>query len=356
MNDSVVIEISTPEVTHHETTWTPRKGVLPRPDVPSRPASSDVYKSRLLAYATTMADQMITISSGDESLPRQQTDKRVDLLEIERAASSPVTQNPSPLGLIDKRIPNTLSEDPTASGYDNGHATTPELYTETLDPNDWTQLGLVGPLAEARLDRSTTALTAFSEFGAPNNNRSGGELAPTNLSGNFNTTGTYVEGVEQDIINEFEEDEPLVSDYYVIQEDYDMLAADEPSDDESWLTGQHQATTLRQGSEDGHPVPEVDYGASTIFETPKRGPKIQPFPMKVSRLDPVRDATAPDENQPMLSRLAPKFIPQSSRHVRPSPFAALLKKQLKDHPDAVGAKGQHDAAEDHEDEIEPWLG
>ncbi|CAE7177353.1 unnamed protein product [Rhizoctonia solani] len=287
----------------HRRIWTPKKRVLPEIHVPARPMSSDVYKSRLLAYATAVADQMS--NSGDEDPVEQQTNKHINLPGTKRVAASPRTA--SSFVLLDNRVSNTLPEDLGLSGYTEDHTAMPGPYTETLDPNDRTKLKRTEPLDSGRLDHSTdrTQLTPL-KFGAFDNGRSD-ELVPTNLD----IICAHLEDHEKeyqsdDAIDELEESDPLVSEYEVVQEDYDVLAADEPSDDEGGPTEQHQATA-RQGSQWEHSVPDMVDAASKMLEAPKRDPRIQPFPMKVSCHSPVPNPTAPDKT--------PKFIPQHSRRV-----------------------------------------
>ncbi|KAL5631227.1 hypothetical protein ACGC1H_006914 [Rhizoctonia solani] len=328
--------ISTPDVIHGQI-WMSRKGALLQAPIPPRPVSSDVYKSRLLAYATAVADNMS--SSGDEDLVRQQTNKRADLPEAERAANSPVTRNASSFGLPEERVLNTLSEGLALSEHSNGLAVTPGQYTRTLGPGHRAELQLAKSLATGRLAQNVAGThTTSSVLGVSENDRSSDELAPTNLDGGFDMADTYLEDREkkyqrENMMDEFEENEALVSEYEVMQEEYDVLAADEPSDDESWLA------ESQRGSEAEHSVLEGDNAASIMHQAPRRDPRIQAFPMKLSQRSPVRDTTAPGENQPILSRLLPKFVSQPSRHVRPSPFAALLKKRFKGHPDTAGPMG-----------------
>ncbi|EUC60358.1 hypothetical protein RSOL_337920 [Rhizoctonia solani AG-3 Rhs1AP] len=349
---SISHNIPMPDAIHSQI-WISGKGVLPQAHIPPRPVSSDVYKSRLLAYATTVADHMS--SSGDEDLIHQQTNKRADLPEAERAASSLVTRETPSFGLLGKRVLSTLSESLASPEHRNDLSVTPGPYTGTLGPGHRAELQLAKSLAAGRLAQNAAGThTTSSVLGASDNDRSSEELAPTNLDGNFDMADTYLEDREkehqrEDTMDEFEEDEALASEYEVMQEEYVLLAVDEPSDDESWLA------EPQRGSEAEHSVLEVDNAASIMHQAPKRDPRIQSFPMRVSHRSPVHDTTAPGENQPVLSRLLPK---SASGDVRPSLFATLLKKRFKDHPDAVGPKRQDDraAGEDQEDEIEPWSG
>ncbi|CAE6510554.1 unnamed protein product [Rhizoctonia solani] len=346
--------ISTPEGVHHQV-WTPRKEVLPQGYVQPRPASSDIYKSKLLAYATAVADHMS--SSGDEGLVRQQANERVDPPETVRAV---VTRSASSLGLPGEKALTTLLE---PSGRSNDQSAAPGLYMNALDPDSWMKPKLAKSLATGGLEDCPTGAqtTATPELGAPNSGSCDIELYQTNLDDNFDLEDTYLEDWEnkpqsQGSVDNSEKDEPLVSEYEVMQTKYDALAADEPSDDENGPAEQ-QVTIPQQGYEIEHSVPEVGGTISTMPEPLKRTPRIQPFPMKISRHCP--DTTTPGEDQPVLTKLSPKFVSQPTRYVRPSPFAALLKKRFKDRPNAVmNSKGWEDmaAVEGREDEIESWSG
>ncbi|KAG8764168.1 hypothetical protein FRC11_003024 [Ceratobasidium sp. 423] len=348
--------ISTPDAVHHQI-WTPRKGVLSQAYVQPRAASPDIYKSKLLAYATAVADHMS--NSGDEGSVCQQANERVDPPETVRAAVTRSTSSP------DEKSLTTLLKGPEPSGRSNDHSAVSGLYTNALDPDNWMEPKLAKSLATGNLENRSTGpqTTASPELGTPNSRRCDSELYQTDFDDSLGLGGTYLEGREnkpqsQGSVDDSEEGWPLVSEYEAMQAEYDALAADEPSDDESGPAEQHQVTIPQQGSEAEHSVPEVDSATSTMPEPLKRAPRIQPFPMKVSRHSP--DTTAPGENQPALTRLSPKFVSQPTRYVRPSPFAALLKKRFKDYPNAAGmaSKGQEDAAavEGREDEIESWSG
>lgn len=358
--------ISTPGTIHCHM-WAPIKGALPQPHVQQPPTPSDIYKSRLLAYATAVADHMA--SSGDEGLVHQETNERVDPPETGRAAGSPVTQNTCSFNRPHERVLNTLSEGFESSGHRNDYSEIPGLYTKSLDPHNWIEPKLAKSPAASRLARIHTA---SSVIGTSKSDPNVDELDQTDLDGNSHTADTYLEDWKNEsqskgTTDELEEENMLlVSEYEYTQAENDALAADEPSDEESGPTEQPQVIASQQGSGVEHSVPKVDNAAPIIPEPIGRSPQIHDFLMKVSRRSPVRDTTVPGEKQPVPARLSPKFVPQPSRHVRPSPFAALLKKRFKDYPNQLDPNtaepgGQADAwgdaaVEDQEDEIEPWSG
>jgi hypothetical protein len=152
------------------------------------------------------------------------------------------------------------------------------------------------------------------------------------------------------------EDRPLLSQYKLIQVDpeYDVPAADEPSDEEGEIPQQQIVSTFRQGS---NMTPEVDNSPpATMASPPENNTKIQAFPMKASRHVATPDSIAPREEQPMLTRLSPKFVTQLpvARHVRYGHCAALFKKRVKDYPHIVKVGNQPVTGMEDRDEIEPW--
>ena len=70
----------------------------------------------------------------------------------------------------------------------------------------------------------------------------------------------------------------------------------------------------------------------------------------------VPNSIAPREEQPVLTRLSPKFVTQLpvARHVRYGHCAALFKKRVKDYPHIVKAGNQPATGMEDRDEIEPW--
>ncbi|KAJ1304825.1 hypothetical protein OPQ81_005960 [Rhizoctonia solani] len=350
--------IPTPDAIH-STILTPRKELLPQARVQARLSSSDIYKSRLLAYATTVADHMS--GSGDEGSTPQHITKHIQPLETERAASSPVIRNASSLGLSDENSLSSQLEGPGSYGRSSGDPETLRLYMNVLDPNNWMKPKLAKSPATGRLDHSIAGIhTASPGSGISNSDRIGDELDQTDLDDDLDLVDTYLEDWEngsqsEATVDDFE-DRPLVSEYEAMQVECGALAANEPSDDENGPTGQHRVTTSQQDPEIEHSVLDAEKETSAVPVTPRRNPKVQPFPMNVSRRSA---ATSPKKLQPTLTRLSPKFVSQPSRHVRQSPVVASLRKRFKDHMNAVKSKddqGYATALEDGDDEIESWSG
>ncbi|CAE6356933.1 unnamed protein product [Rhizoctonia solani] len=343
---------------------TPGQEVLPESHIQPRPASSDVYKSKLLEYATVMTDHMT--SSGDEGSMGQRNIEHARS-KTEWRTSSPVTQHvPSPSQPFGKAAPTLQSpfiEGSEPFGHNNGHPATPIPYPKGLDTNNCMKLELAKLSAIRRSGYYAASIhSMFPELCSSNRDRGGDDLGQKVLDDNLDLIEfTYLEGPEnepqiEDSFDKSEEDRRLLSQYESIQMECDVLAAGEPSDEESEATESHVSTS-RRGSSVERSAPEADNLASAAATyLPKKNPKIQPFPMKVSRNGPTPDATAPGEDRLRLTRLSPKFIPQPPRHVELIPFSTLLKKQFKDWPDVVELENQITAGMEDRDEIESWSG
>ncbi|KAF8712235.1 hypothetical protein RHS03_01075, partial [Rhizoctonia solani] len=345
---------------------TPGREVILQPHFQPRLASSDIYKSKLLAYATVVADHMS--SSGDEGSAYQQSIEYANVPEVVWAASSPATQYVhSPSRPLEKR-PIVQHDQPTEScepfGHNNIHLAMVHPYTKILDPDSFMEPELDKTSATGRSGHYTTSTRAVFPVNSFNADHSNEDLSQAALGNRPELIESiYAEGPEnesqiEDSASCFEDDRSLLSEYEATQAECDTLAAGEPSDSEDGTMEQHEGPASFQGPDVERSAAEINNSLSVNeIGPPKKNPKIQPFPMKASRRSLTAEAIAPDRDQSRFNRRSPKFVSRPPKRVRPSPFAALLEKRFKEYPkDVVELKDQTVVDEGDRDEIESWSG
>ncbi|KAG8716973.1 hypothetical protein FRC08_008433 [Ceratobasidium sp. 394] len=283
-----------------------------------RPDSADVYKARLLAYATAAADQLSS-TSGDEVLAyRRWGGMEAVVDDPHDGATEVATYGTAPDDLVGELSQDLFTQD-TAGGFTQEarsqsppHVDIPPVYQSPGVSH------LLEPIAEALSEADDEDLPDSDNF-------------------------------DQFDVELFEDwrDEPMEDDLEEggmlapeIRDEEDELAADEPPEEE--------VSKIPAGSPGGSTIPlaqvKVEPGAGA---TSKRNRPIAPFPVSISRRTPdSRDAPAKPET---MTKLSPKFVAQPARRVRPSPFAHLLKNRW-DQASSVEGTTQGGP----EDEIESW--
>lgn len=312
-------------------TKSPRVDTHTSPQTP--PAPADIYGARLLAYATATADQIS--SSEHDTLAYQRwggaelVAEANDELDDIGTFVEPAQDDQPNAGLP----PHVFSADSGVEPWED----------ELLQPQDYTSTSSIDPLLvyDEPLDQ-LHPLDTIVEVSAVDENE-----APSVIDSDMSDpadTGylddwqgePHNESTEEDL----EESGILVPEYEDMQAEEDEVAANEPSEDDA--PEQDMKNVLREELILGTPEP------------PQRNPSIRPFPMSISRRSCSPDKEVVIKGDTM-TKLSPKFASQLTRRVRPSPFAALLKKRREETSTVEGTKGQNE----HgivEDEIESWPG
>jgi hypothetical protein len=311
-------------------TKSPRLGTHTFPPQ-TRPTSADVYKNRLLAYATTAADQLSS-AGEDEVFALQQWRAQVDddgtndelgdsgefMLSAQGSASD-FPRGVLPLfgniagELAQQQSRSSLGVDPLA------------VYQAPNEPHR------LDPIAEASCEASDEGLHDSDNF----------DPADTGYLDDWEDE-PHSESTE----DEFEESGILAPEYEVMQAEEDELAVSEPLD-ESDVGG-----TPAASQDNTMATPQTPQTNSNPVEPLSRNPKISPFPMSVSHRTSNQEATKRHET---MAKLSPKFASQPTRHMRPSPFAALLKSR-REQASNIEVESNQVEREDVEDDIESWPG
>ncbi|QRW08499.1 hypothetical protein RhiLY_07498 [Ceratobasidium sp. AG-Ba] len=271
--------------------------------------SSDIYKARLLAYATTAADQLS--SSG-----------RDELIAYRRwgDAAGTVANDTNEVEAFDEAVPTELAHSRVADG----------------------RLELVHD-AELQPHRDGAPL--------PSIHQPQSELEPIREISSQPSNHNGVRGFEK--VNhigagclEDWDDEPIGGNsgeagIRLFPEDENDLVANELLDDGE---ADDHLTPVSEGPTIPRQV-EVLVGPSHATATPSKG---NPPPFTGNH----RDSSNREElvKSEKLANILPKLVTQPTRRIRPSPFAHLLKNRRTQSPNdqAATAKG------DVEDEIESW--
>ncbi|KAG9122991.1 hypothetical protein FRC07_000387 [Ceratobasidium sp. 392] len=285
--------------------------VRPRPD------SADVYKSRLLAYATAAADQLSSCGR-DEILAHQRWGR------MEPSASNTPRRPDSAEAYDETALDPSHGElfyAPPAE--DMGE----EMSQEIPQPQDANL-----PPVNQLLDEPHT-LTPIAEASSEAND----EDLPD--SENFNQIDVEL---FEDWRDEPEEDDlegngALNLGNDLTQTEEDELAADDEAGEVLTPLPEDRIATLVEAKAEPNTA-----------ATPKRNPSIAPFPVSVSRRA-SSDRNEFSANSETMAKLSPKFVARPARRVRPSPFAHLLKNRREPAPNVEGTVGQGT-----EDEIESW--
>ncbi|KAG9124595.1 hypothetical protein FRC07_011014 [Ceratobasidium sp. 392] len=282
-----------------------------------RPDSADVYKSRLLAYATAAADQLSS-SGGDEILAHRKwgrmgpstsdTPGRPDSVEV---------YNGTALGSLHEE----LLDPPPAE--DTGE----EISQETPQPQDTNF-----PSMNTLLDEPHT-LTPIAEASSEVND----EDLPDSENFNQIDVELFENWRDEPDEDDLEGNGALDPEYNLIQTEGVELAADD------------EAGQVLVPLPEGQTAPLVEVKAElNTTATPKRNLPIAPFPVSVSRRAPSDRDESSAKPETMI-KLSPRFVARPARQVRPSPFAHLLKNRREPAPNVEGTVDQGT-----EDDIEPW--
>ncbi|KAG9074020.1 hypothetical protein FS749_014466 [Ceratobasidium sp. UAMH 11750] len=286
--------------------------------VQPRPDSADVYKARLLAYATAAADQLSS-TSGDEVLAyRRWGGMEAVVDDPHDGAAEAATYGTAPDDLVGELSQNPFTED-NAEGFTQEarpqsppHMDIPPVYRSPGAPHS------LEPIAEALPEADDEDLPDSDNF-------------------------------DQFDVELFEDwrDEPMEDDLEEggmfapeMRDEEDELAVDESPEEE--------VSKIPAGSPGGSTIPpaqvKVEPGTGA---TSKRNRPIAPFPVSIShRTLDHHDAPAKPET---MTKLSPKFVAQPARRVRPSPFAHLLKSRWNQASSDEGA-----AQGGPEEDIESW--
>lgn len=316
-----------------------------------------------------MADRMS--SSGDE-VPverRQRAESESDDAELGRKAQ-PVQDSRVLIRSVDKiAIKSQASSCMVLPEYDPGYSAMVGLGLADHDVDDDALFGhrRIGTPSLNELDQRPVALL---ETDSKADDCDGETPDDADFYG-FNPADTgYIEdwenephsgGTEEDL----EENGPLVSEYEIMQMEYDAQAADESSDEEEVATAAEQISVV--GSHPNvDPLISDPIGAPPAPGPTKRNYKIQPFPMTISHRSLLQGSVSPGpskhtrptgESKLAVSRLSPKFISRPVRRIRPSPFAALLKKRgVEERSDVSETDETRLKVDELEDDIESWSG
>ncbi|KAG8734308.1 hypothetical protein FRC10_011767 [Ceratobasidium sp. 414] len=272
--------------------------------VQRRPDSADVYKARLLAYATAAAEQLSS-TSGDEVLAYRGWGRMESTVDNPHDGATGAATYQVALDDLVEELPQDLFAEDTAG----------EL---TREARPRPPPGVAIPLIYQHQGASHTPEPMVeASFEVT------GEDLPD--SDNFDQIDVglfeyWQDGdMEDDLEGEIPTPEP-------IQVEEDELAADESQ----------ESSTI--------PLPEVQVEPGAT--TPKRNFPIAPFPVSISRRTPDHHASAKLET---MAKFSPKFVAQTTRRIRPSPFAHLLKSR-QGQASSVEAMTQ----EGPEDDIESW--
>ncbi|KAG9073977.1 hypothetical protein FS749_014517 [Ceratobasidium sp. UAMH 11750] len=286
--------------------------------VQTRPDSADVYKARLLAYATAAADQLSS-TSGDEVLAYRRWGGMEAVADDphDRAAEA-ATYGTAPDDSVGELSQDLFTEDTTgelaqgARPQPPPHVDIPPVYQSPGVSH------LLEPIAET--------LSEADDEEPPD-------------SDNFDQIDVelFEDWRDESMEDDLEGGGMLAPEMW---DEEDELAADEPPEEE--------VSKIPAGSPGGSTIPlaqvkvEPDAGAIS-----KQNRPIAPFPVSISRRTPdSRDTPAKPET---MTKLSPKFVAQPARRVRPSPFAHLLKNRWDQASSAEGT-----AQGGPEDDIESW--
>ncbi|KAG8703405.1 hypothetical protein FRC09_004184 [Ceratobasidium sp. 395] len=276
-----------------------------------RSDSADVYKARLLAYATATANQ--PSSTGGDGISVYQR------WGGEQSAVDDTHEHPDNSGTYNEMVPKALNGD-----------TLRELSLEDIGQGPSRSQGLDFPSVD-QLSNEPHTLAPILEVSS--------EANEEDLPNSENLNQIDMELFE-DWRDEPEEDDlegtTLDPEHGFTLAEQDELAADEEAGKVHIPLPQGSAPFIQDKQE---PIAVANQ---------KRNLPIAPFPVSSSR-QAESEHKDPSTSSEVMTKLSPKFAVRSARRVRPSPFAHLLKKRREPAPNVEGTEGQ-----DPEDEIEVW--
>ncbi|KAG9084608.1 hypothetical protein FRC06_003978 [Ceratobasidium sp. 370] len=276
-----------------------------------RPDSADVYKARLLAYATAAAEQLSS-TSGDEALAYRRWGGVGPNTGTTGGVTHEAASDGSVGGLFTEDTAGELtleSRPQSASQVDNSPVYQPQGASHTSEPISKTSSEADNQDLPNSDDFDQIDVELFEDWrGEPTED-------------DFEEGGIPASGM---------------------QAEEDDLAADEiPEVDVNEIPA-----PFPEGPTIALAQVKMEPGA-TATATGKRNLPIAPFPESVSRhTSDHHDASARPE---MMAKLSPKFVAQPARRIRPSPFAHLLKNR-RDQVSSVELTTRGGP----EDDIESW--
>ncbi|KAG8769910.1 hypothetical protein FRC12_004645 [Ceratobasidium sp. 428] len=276
-----------------------------------RSGSADVYKARLLAYATAAADQLSSTGGDEVSTYQRWGGEQLAVDDTHEHLDNFETYNE----MVPKALNGDTLQDLSLEDTSKGPSQSQDLEFSPVN----------------QLSNEPHTLAPIAEVSSETNE----EDLPNSKNLNQIDTELFEDWQDEPEEDDFD-DRTLDPEHDFTLAEQDELAADEEAG--------KVPISLPQGS-----APFIqDKQEPIAIANQKRNLPIPPFPVSSSR-QAESEHKDPSTSSEVMTKLSPKFAVRSARCVRPSPFAHLLKKRREPAPNVEGTEGQ-----DPEDEIEVW--